>query len=139
MRLKAILENAVSNLENADTRFAQIAGFRFTYNPTATAQITDADGNIVAAGARVVDMEIENGTVLVRGVVVNVGAPDISVVTVDFLAGGGDQYQFGDARFKVLGVSYQQALFRFITDILGGVISTDDYQEGGEGRITTVR
>ena len=138
-RFKAILENAVSNVDRLDGRFAQVAGFRFTYDPDGTAQVIDADGNIAVAGSRVIDVEIENGPVLVRGGVANGSAPDIDVVTVDFLARGGDQYPFGNADFNVLGVSYQQSLFRFIRDTLGGLISADDYPPGGEGRITAVR
>lgn len=52
------------------------------------------------------------------------------------LAKGGDQYPFPMVDFTPYGVSYQQALFNFIVEELNGVISAEDYPEGGEGRIT---
>ena len=40
-----------------------------------------------------------------------VAGPDLNVAVVDFTARGGDEYDWGDGTFTVLGVSYQQALF----------------------------
>ena len=138
-QLKAILENAVSGVENRDGRFPQIAGFRFTYDPDGTAQITDVNGNIAVAGTRVLHVETDGGETLVRDGRVIEGARPVNVVTVAFLARGGDQYPFTDTEYRILGMSYQQALFRFITGALSGVISADDYPPGGEGRITAAR
>jgi 5'-nucleotidase len=67
------------------------------------------------------------------GVVVP-GAP-ISVATNDFSARGGDQYPFRGIPFTTVGLTYQQALARYISKDLGGVISAADYPVGGEGRI----
>ena len=36
---KELLENAVSRVEAVDGRFAQVAGFRFTYDPAGQAQV----------------------------------------------------------------------------------------------------
>ena len=65
------------------------------------------------------------------------GAPAVNLATIDFLARGGDQYPFGDASFTPLGVSYQQALSRYIEEDLGGKVTADAYPEGGTGRIKT--
>jgi hypothetical protein len=66
------------------------------------------------------------------------GAPAVNIATNDFSARGGDQYPFRGAPFVTFpGVTYQQALSRFIQENLGGVITAADYPEGGEGRITT--
>ncbi|ESA32140.1 alkaline phosphatase [Leptolyngbya sp. Heron Island J] len=144
--LKDILENAVSRMEldpatgetaptgDGTGRFAQIAGFSFEYNPTLTAIEIDVDGNITTSGERVINVTLDDGTVLIQDGQVLPDAPDISLAIVDFLARGGDQYPFGDAAFTNLGVSYQQALANYITDELGGVISAADYPEGGGGR-----
>ncbi|MBX2864223.1 MAG: 5'-nucleotidase C-terminal domain-containing protein [Leptolyngbyaceae cyanobacterium MAG.088] len=144
--LKDILENAVSRIELDPTtgetaptgdgtgRFAQIAGFNFEYNPTQTAIVIDVDGNITQSGERVINVTLDDGTVLIQDGQVLPDAPSVSLAIVDFLARGGDQYPFGDASFTNLGVTYQQALANYITDELGGVISADDYAEGGEGR-----
>ena len=66
---------------------------------------------------------------LVTGGAVVPGAA-ITVATIDFLARGGDQYPFRDAPFTVLGASYQQALFNYIVDGLGGVIDSPEYVFG---------
>ena len=144
--LKDILENAVSRIEldpatgetapvgEGTGRFAQIAGFSFEYNPTLTAIEIDLEGNITTAGERVINVTLDDGTVLIQDGQVLPDASDVSLAIVDFLARGGDQYPFGDASFTNLGVSYQQALANYITDELGGVISAADYPEGGEGR-----
>ena len=36
---------------------------------------------------------------------------------------------------QLIGVTYQQALFDFVIEELGGTISAADYPEGGAGRI----
>ncbi len=138
-RVKELLENAVSKVERRSGRFAQVAGLRFTYDPGATAQVTDAEGNIATPGSRIIHVEIDSGEILVSNGMVNETASDIDIVTTNFLAGGGDQYPLADTEFRVLGISYQQALFHFITETLGGMISASDYPPGGEGRITTLR
>lgn len=139
-RFKEILENAVSRVEFSDGRFAQVAGFRFTWNPAGTPQLLNADGTVATAGTRVKDVVLDGGTAIVSGGVVQAGNP-IDIAIIDFLARGGDAYPFRGAPFIVLGVSDQQALFNYITAQvadggLGGLIIADEYPEGGEGRVT---
>ncbi len=139
-QFKEILENAVSRTQDGDEpggtgRFAQIAGFSYTYDTSGTAQTLDDDGNVVVAGTRVQEVELDDGTMIVTGGAV-VAGPDVTITIVDFLARGGDQYPFRGAPFTILGVSYQQALANYITGPLAGLISAADYPEGGEGRIT---
>ncbi len=135
---KELLENAVSRVEAVDGRFAQVAGFRFTYDPAGQAQVIDpVTGAITTPGTRVQDVTLDDGTVLVAGGQVQPG-PALNVATIDFLARGGDQYPFGGIPFTTLGVSYQQALRNYLTGPLGGVVTAAQYPAGGEGRITTV-
>jgi 5'-nucleotidase/UDP-sugar diphosphatase len=139
-QFKQILENAVSNVEGVDGRFAQIAGFSFTYNPAGTAQVLDEDGNVTTPGTRVTEVELDGGTVIVTAGAV-VAGPDLSIATIDFLGNGGDQYPFRGAPMTVLGVSYQQAVSNYIQAAavdggLAGTISAAAYPVGGEGRIT---
>ena len=136
-QFKEILENAVSNVENTDGRFAQIAGFSYTWDATGTAQVLNADGTVATPGTRVRDVVLDDGTVIVSGGVVQAGDP-LAVATIDFLARGGDQYPFRGAAFTTVGVTYQQAVFNYIVDALGGAITAADYPEGGEGRITRI-
>ncbi len=135
---KALLENAYSRVEFTDGRFAQVSGFRVTYDATLPGREYDADGVLVVEGQRVREIVLDDGTVLVEDGAV-VAGPPISLATIDFLARGGDQYPFGDDReFTAVGVSYQQALENYIVEGLGGFIDATMYPETpapGEERI----
>jgi 5'-nucleotidase len=124
-QLRAVLENAVSNVENVDGRFAQIAGFSFEWSRSN------------APGSRVLEVTLADGTSIVSDGTVVSGAPTVNVATVDFLATGGDGYDWGGAPFTKLGTTYRAALENFVTDPaqLNGVISDSDYPRGGLGRI----
>lgn len=135
-QVKVLLENAVSRVEGAAGRFAQIAGLRFVYDPENNAQLIE-NGTVVAPGERVLFVELDDGTVLVRNGEVVEDAPHITVATVDFLANGGDQYLFGNGRRTRLGTTAQQSLLAFIQRDLNGIIVPESYPAGGTGRITT--
>ena len=135
-QLKVLLENAVSRVEESAGRFAQVAGLRFVYDPGGVAQVIE-DGAVVAAGQRVLLVELDNGAVLVRGGEVVEDAPEVTVATVDFLADGGDQYLFGKGRQTRLGAAPQQSLLAYIRDALNGIITPERYPGGGAGRIAT--
>jgi 5'-nucleotidase len=141
-QFKEILENAVSAMPaGGDGRFPQIAGFRFTYDASGVAQVTENDGTVTTPGTKVQEVVLDDGTVIVQGGQVVAGAPDVDIATNDFSARGGDQYPFRGLPFTTLGVTYQQALRNYIEDAtwgLGGTITAADYPEGGEGRITRV-
>jgi 5'-nucleotidase / UDP-sugar diphosphatase len=134
-QLKEILENAVSKVQELDGRFAQVSGIRFTWDPTGTAQILDSAGNVVTAGTRIREASLNDGTVIVSSGAVVINAPTVTIATTTFLANSGDQYPFRGKQFTNLGISMQQAVFNFILNTLGGVISASDYPESGEGRI----
>lgn len=136
-QFKEILENAVSRVEFVDGRFAQISGFSFVYDPSGTAQTLDADGNVTVPGTRVVDVILDDGTVIVDNGVVQSG-PNLNIATIDFLANGGDQYPYRGAPFTRVGATYQQAVVNYIVDGLLGLVTAADYPDGGEGRITTL-
>jgi 5'-nucleotidase len=139
-QFKEILENAVSRTQPGDIpggtgRFAQVSGFSFTYSASGDAIELDADGNISVPGTRVQEVILDGGTTIVSGGSVIPG-PDIVIATIDFLAKGGDQYPYRGAPFTTLGATYQQALFNYIVSGLGGMVSSTDYPESGENRIT---
>lgn len=137
-QVKVLIENAVSQVEESDGRFSQVGGLRFVYDPGGTAQVIEGD-SVVAPGGRVLSVELEDGTVLVRGGEVMEGAPDITVATFDFLSNGGDQYLFGNGRQTRLGITAQQVLLAYIKDGLDGTIPSGLYPEGGAGRISAVQ
>jgi 5'-nucleotidase len=143
-QFKEILENAVACTQGNDFvvnpncgsgRFAQIAGFSFEWSTSGTGQILDGDYNVTTPGTRVLDVTLDDGTPIVVAGAVVPGA-DIDIAITDFLANGGDQYPFRGAPFTRIGFTYQQALSNYIQNGIGGLITTADYPEGGEGRIT---
>ncbi|RZV40947.1 MAG: ExeM/NucH family extracellular endonuclease, partial [Acidimicrobiia bacterium] len=99
--------------------------------------IDGESGAVTQVGNRIVDVVLDDGTVLVANGMVVPGDP-ITIATIDFLARGGDQYPYNGAPFTSVGVTYQQAVANYIVDGLGGAITAADYPEGGEGRITTL-
>jgi len=138
---EALLENAVSRINVAGEpegegtgRFAQIAGFSFTYDST------------LSAGSRVMSATLGDGTVMIEGGAIAPTARDVNIVVVDFLARGGDEYFGGPPGrddFIILGTSYQQALADYLETStaeggLGGTISASAYPQGGEGRIVNL-
>ncbi len=104
--------------------FAQAAGYRVSYDP------------LRAAGDRIVDLVLDDGTIIVDEGATVAGLPPISVASIDFLMRGGDGFPFGEVGFTVLPLTQQQAFQAFLTEDLGGVVRAADYPEGGEGRIT---
>jgi 5'-nucleotidase len=133
-QFKEILENAVSRVEFVDGRFAQVSGFSFVFSQFGDPQELDDDGNVVVPGSRVLHVELDDGTVIVEDGMV-VPGDDLTIATIDFLARGGDQYPYRGAPFTALGATYQQALSNYIETGLSGLITAEDYPEGGEGRI----
>jgi 2',3'-cyclic-nucleotide 2'-phosphodiesterase (5'-nucleotidase family) len=85
--LKAILEHGVASLGNQG-RFPQIGGVRFSYTPTAT------EGSRINSIVLVDENDVITARVVSGGAVV-MGAPTtITLVTLNFLANGGDSYPF---------------------------------------------
>lgn len=81
--LKAILEHSVASLGNQG-RFPQIGGVAFSYDPAA------------AAGSRIRDIALKDGATTINlfndGVKLSTAPASITVVTLGFLANGGDGY-----------------------------------------------
>ena len=137
---RALLEQAVDRAPRASGHFAQISGFSFTYDPSAAARAIDRTGDCSVVGhpgGRVRDVVLDDGTVIVADGEVVPGGP-VTLATVDFLAAGGDCYPLAGIEFTKLGLTDQQALARYISDGLGGVIAADRYPEDGGARITAL-
>ena len=137
-QFKQLLERAVSGLPAAQGQFAQIAGFEFTYDLAGQAQEVDNDGTVLTAGSRVQDVTLDDGTEIVVGGVPVPGVT-VDIATNDFTARNGDAYPFDGADFTTVGLTYQQALADFLVNGLNGVVSSEDYPEGGEGRIAAAQ
>lgn len=137
-QMKVIFENAVSRVESSSGRFAQIAGMTLVYDPAGTPQEIGDDDTVATEGTRVKSITLDDGTAIVSGGAVVDGAPSIALVTLNFLANGGDQYLFGDGTRTHLGLTDQQSLAAYIKDGLNGTIGAAQYPEDGEGRIMDV-
>ncbi|WP_299916818.1 choice-of-anchor I family protein [uncultured Roseobacter sp.] len=123
--LKIVLEHGVAATEDGATpgQFPQVGGLRFSFDPSGEAQVLDGSGTVTTEGARIQNVVLidENGTAIQQIITdgeVAVGAPaSIKVVTLDFLAGGGDGYPFSNfSGVTDLGIGEQQALSDFLTD-----------------------
>ena len=117
-QLKVLLENAVSNVERVDGRFAHVAGMTYEWNSTGAPNV-DRVRKITVGGVVVYDATLPGGF------------PDpaatFDVATIDFLARGGDGYDFGGLPFTTLGVTYEQSMLNFLAGPLAGVITEAQY------------
>ena len=100
-QLLEVLEHGVAATEDGATpgQFTQVGGLRFSFDPTGQAREADPDtGEQTTAGERIQSAAIvtDDGLIPVveNGEIVD-GAPEsIRIVTLNFLAGGGDGYPF---------------------------------------------
>ena len=100
--LKIVLEHGVAATAPGATpgQFAQVGGLGFSFDPDGTAQVLDGDGNVTTAGTRIQDIALidENGNAtqaLFDDGIAVAGAPsEVRIVTLNFLADGGDGYPF---------------------------------------------
>jgi 5'-nucleotidase len=145
-RLKLICENACSRITatgpagSGTGRFAQIGGMtvEFFIGGDEPDYSFDAGNvlNVTNPGSRVKRIVLDDGTVIIDNGVVAPTARSVNVAIVDFLARGGDQYPLNDLAFTTLGVTYQQSLAEYVTNL--GTITAAGYPEGGEGRIVNL-
>jgi 5'-nucleotidase len=113
--LAAAVEHGLSGLPDPQGFFGQWAGLVVEYDPDA------------AAGSRVVNLMLDDGTQIVSGGTLVDGDP-ITVATIDFLAAGNDGYDmFEPYDFTVVGVSYQQSLANRLESL--GTVTAADYAD----------
>ena len=123
--LKIVLEHAVAATAEGNTpgQFPQVGGLHFSFDPAGTAQELDDDGTVLTEGTRVQSVALVDEEGLVKQVIfengeVTEGAPEsIKVVTLNFLAGGGDGYPFAAfSEVTDLGIGEQQALSDYMRE-----------------------
>lgn len=120
--VKALFENSASRLGGG--QFAQVAGMSYSFDYSA------------ACESRVVDLVLDDGTVIVSGGSV-VPGPPVTIASNSFLAGGQDGYdEFANYDYVLTGNTYQQTLASYLADL--GTVTAADYPVGGEGRVTRV-
>jgi 2',3'-cyclic-nucleotide 2'-phosphodiesterase (5'-nucleotidase family) len=105
-QLQLVMEHAFSGVRPGATpgSFPQVAGLYVEFDPSLPAQVLPNDGGLTpnTVGQRVRRLEVVDGTTRTALITDGgfVGAPTATfrMVTLDFLAGGGDGYPF--ARFR---------------------------------------
>jgi 5'-nucleotidase / UDP-sugar diphosphatase len=101
-QLKAIMENAVSAVENVGGPFPQIAGMTLTFDPNQPvgSRVVGINANDASGSSVTV---VENGAVLPAA-----ATQTFRVVTLGFLAEGGDDYPFPtDAAANVVNLTQE--------------------------------
>jgi len=151
--LKLVLERSGASLPGQGGQFLQIAGLSVTYDVAFAANVTLGDGTITVQGERVREVQLDDGTVVVTGGVVQAGAPDVSIVTNNFTASGGDNYPTLAAKPRTtlrdasgLAIPYELPARQYLASFpvgLGGlptVPASDDryapFPTGADARIT---
>jgi len=135
-RLKELMEWGVAALPGANGRFPQIAGYKMTVDTTRTPQVQDAQFNVTTPGQRIRSLTLDDGTKIVEDGALVPGAPSVNLATTNFTANNGDSYPFRDLKGVAAGVPYQQSLYDYIVNDLGGAVTAAKYPVGGSGRIT---
>jgi 2',3'-cyclic-nucleotide 2'-phosphodiesterase (5'-nucleotidase family) len=104
-QLEEVLENGVASVATAAGQFPQVSGLRFEYDPSRQAQVLNPTTRaVVTVGERIRNAVIvnDNGevvdTLVENGVLLGDENRTFRMVTLSFLAGGGDNYPF--SRFK---------------------------------------
>jgi hypothetical protein len=157
--LKSIFERSAAAFAPAapgasSGAFLQVAGLKVNYDLSGTPQETSAPplggnfGTVVTPGSRVVDVMLDDGTMIVEDGVAVPGAPSVRIVTNNFTADGGDNFEaFGlNTNRTPLPSTYEQALFQYITSFPIGISGRPTIPAGdaryalpsGEGRISFV-
>jgi 5'-nucleotidase / UDP-sugar diphosphatase len=151
LALRDMLENAVARWEAGDGRFAQIAGFRFEWDPrrppTVFSTAARTMDDVTSTGQRVRRIEFDDGTLIYDAATGSTFAGTFDLITNSFVAGGGDGYDFaGNNNNDLPGTpalprtnlpfSYQQALFNYIFfGLPGNSVRASEYPVAGQGRI----
>ena len=102
-RLHALLEHGVGDVENTGGRFPQVSGFSFSFDPAATKGTIATDGSSTTSG-RVRSLKVGNDVLVSDGVVQGDPNRTFRLVTLNFLATGGDSYKFGATNTAGVGL-----------------------------------
>ena len=102
--IKLLLEHAVAETAMGATpgQFPQVGGISFSFDPTATALVLSSDQTqVITEGERIRDIWVDTNAdfvpdtaLYVDGIAQMAATSTRSIVTLNFLAGGGDDYPF---------------------------------------------
>lgn len=98
-QLKVLLEHGVAVL-GSQGRFPQVGGMAFSYDPAGTAQVVNS-GAVSTAGTRIRSLIVGTDVVVRNGALQGDPNRVFRMVTLGFLADGGDGYPFAPAANQV--------------------------------------
>jgi len=101
-QLKEIMEHAVSGVRPGGTpgSFPQVGGMSFSFDPNGRAQVLNPDGTVQVSGTRIRSLALTderdnfNEVIVFNGQVIGNPNRTFRMVTLNFLADGGDGYPF---------------------------------------------
>lgn len=119
--LKDILEHAVAQTEDGATpgRFPQVGGLNFTFSTSGTPRST------FGTGTRVTELTVGDDTVVTGGAIQGDTSRTFNLVTLNFLANGGDDYPFPDLSNPNRINFYDGLGFGEETDFPDGILAND--------------
>ena len=137
---KKVLESSLAELRIDTTinkipdsgRFPQISNMYIIFNPTRK------------PGSRVKEIRLQSGDIIVQNYKIVKYAPSVDVATIDFLAHGGDKWDFGKNKRVNIGIAVPNAISSFITSSnknggLNKIILEKQYPSTGLKRIQITR
>ena len=145
--LKELMENAVSRLDSTGSyqdvdgtgRYAHFSGMTVVFDPSNRPAEMDGffgTSETVVQGERIISIVLDDGYVVVQNGEVNPGPREFWAVTGNFLSRGGDQYPWDqDGVSYPLSLTEHMAFTRYLEENLDGIVSSQDYPYGGDGRI----
>jgi 5'-nucleotidase/UDP-sugar diphosphatase len=133
-RFKELMEWGVASLPGANGKFPQISGYRMTVDTTKPAQVQNG-ATVTTPGQRITSLTLDDGTKIVENGALVPNAPTINLATTNFTANNGDSYPFTGLTQVPAGVPYQQSLYDFIVQDLGGSVTAARYPLNGTARI----
>ena len=138
--LKKVLESALAELRSdtainkiPDTgRFPQLSHISIIYNPTRP------------SGSRIKEIKLDSGDLIVQNYKMVKFAPSVNVATLDFLARGGDNWDFGKCKKVNIGIAVVNAIRSYISSSnkkggLNKIILEKQYPKTGKKRILVTR
>ncbi len=125
--LKEALELSVAQKGMPSDLFLQVGGMRIEWD--------DSDSK---EGERIVSVTLNDGTVLIDKGNVEANAPDVNIAFPGIVPSNGNAYSFiTNHNYTTLPVTTQMALLNYLEQgLTNQIVTTDEYPEGGEGRIT---
>jgi 5'-nucleotidase / UDP-sugar diphosphatase len=114
-RLLAVLNHGVDDVENVSGKFPQVSGLEFSFDPS------------LPKGARVRSVKVGSDVVAQNGSVVGDAARTFRMVTLNFIAEGGDGYLFSPSGEKATAATLPNLLqldSPGVSDSVGGRVAT---------------